>query len=535
MPRPGDVLLDRYRIVDRLGSGGMATVDRARDERLDRDVAVKVLLPNLADDPATAARFEREARSLAAAAHPGVVAVYDVDAGDRATGREPFYVMELCPGGSLADRLAGGRRIAPDELVPILVSVADGLADLHRRGVVHRDIKPQNVLFAADRAKLADFGLALADGVAGPSDLTTPGMAVGTLAYLAPEVLAGERATAAADVYALGVMAFVGLTGRPPRPATSLSELVTTVRTPAPAVSTVAPDIGPAFDELVAATLAPRPDDRPDPLAVASGLAGALGRWSRDGGPARWSGTAGGHDAAGIAWVAGVAAADPSDLVAIAREPAADRALADDETTALHVPLGATAAVPIAEPGLAGPRAVGAPRDRGAQAAPPPPRPNAARPSRALVAAATVAAVVLATLAALGAVRGPGPTSGAAPSTASPGSSLGGPSAPPSVGGASAAAPSPTSDPAIAALDAVDAAIGAAKGGPDGLKGKDVNELEDGVAAVRRALADGDRDAALEAARKLDRQIGERTKHLDKDQATRLRDASGALLQALGG
>ena len=576
MPKPGDLLLDRYRILDRLGSGGMATVDRARDERLDRDVAVKVLLPNLADDPPTAARFEREARSLAAAAHPGVVAVYDVDAGDRAAGREPFYVMELCPGGSLADRLVGGRRVAPDDLVPILVSVADGLADLHRRGVVHRDIKPQNVLFAADRAKLADFGLALADGVAGPSDLTTPGMAVGTLAYLAPEVLAGERATAAADVYGLGVMAFIGLTGRPPRAASSMAELVTMARAPASRVSAVAPDIGPAFDEIVAATLAVDPDDRPDPLAVASGLAAALGRWSRDGGPARWAGAngpelpraaaaaagagpagpagaaaaaaAGAAGAAGAASVAaagaaGAAGADPSDLVAVAREPAGDRTPADDETTALHVPLGATAAVPVGAPLLRGEPADRRPREPDREVASRTSRSDPARTSRsdpartsrALVAAATVAVLVLAALAVLGALRGPAPTSGAAPSAPSAGPSIGGLSAPPSVGEPSAAAPSPTADPAVAALDALDAAIGAAKGGPDGLKGKDVNDLEAGVAAVRRALAGGDREAALEAARKLDRQIADRTKHLDRDAAARLRDASAALLRALGG
>ncbi|HEY8846740.1 MAG TPA: serine/threonine-protein kinase, partial [Candidatus Limnocylindrales bacterium] len=253
MPSPGELLAGRYRIVAPLGSGGMATVHRARDERLDRDVAIKVLLPNHAGDPATAARFEREARSLAAASPPSVVAIYDVDAGDPAAGREPFFVMELCPGGSLAARMAGGRRMSPDELIPILVSVADGLADLHRRGVVHRDVKPQNILFAADRAKLADFGLALADDREGLSELTAPGTAVGTLNYLAPEVLAGDRASAAADVYALGVVAFVALTGEWPRPAGSMAELVAAAQAPARRLSSAAPEIGPAFDDLIAA------------------------------------------------------------------------------------------------------------------------------------------------------------------------------------------------------------------------------------------------------------------------------------------
>src|SRR5688572_25770632 len=191
MPASGDLLAGRYRILAPLGAGGMATVYRANDERLSREVALKILLPNLASDPVVAERFEREARTLAAAAHPGVVSIFDVDAGDPKTGREPFFVMELCPGGSLADRLVDGQRLTPDELIPTLVSVADGLADLHARGVVHRDVKPSNILFASDRAKLADFGLARSDDGA-LDDLTTPGTAVGTMAYLAPEVLAGD-------------------------------------------------------------------------------------------------------------------------------------------------------------------------------------------------------------------------------------------------------------------------------------------------------------------------------------------------------
>src|SRR5690349_14265511 len=140
MPAPGDLLADRYRIVAPLGACGMATVHRAHDERLARGVAVNVLLPNLAADPVTAQRFEREARAMAAVAHPGLVAVFDVDAGDPATGRDPFVVMELCPGGSLADRMGPGRPLPPDELIPILAAVADALGALHHAGLVHRDV-----------------------------------------------------------------------------------------------------------------------------------------------------------------------------------------------------------------------------------------------------------------------------------------------------------------------------------------------------------------------------------------------------------
>ena len=234
MPAPGAVLGGRYRIIAPLGAGGMATVHRARDERLDRDVAVKILLPNHAGDPVLAARFEREARSLAAAAHPGVVAVFDVDPGDPAAGIEPFFVMELCPGGSLADRLAGGQRLSPDELIPIIISIADGLAGLHASGVVHRDVKPSNILLAPARAKLADFGLARSDDPATASDLTAPGTAVGTMGYLAPDVLAGGSAGPSGDVYALAVATFTGLTGTMPRAVGSIAELVAAGGQPPP-------------------------------------------------------------------------------------------------------------------------------------------------------------------------------------------------------------------------------------------------------------------------------------------------------------
>jgi serine/threonine protein kinase len=492
MPAPGELLAGRYRIVAPLGSGGMATVHRARDERLERDVAIKVLLPNHAGDPATAARFEREARSLAAASHPSVVAVFDVDAGDPAAGREPFFVMELCPGGSLAARMAGGRRLSPDELIPVLVSIADGLADLHRRGVVHRDVKPQNILFAADRAKLADFGLALAGDSEGLSELTAPGTAVGTLSYLAPEVLAGERASAAADVYALGVVAFVGLTGELPNPAGSMAELVSASQAPARRASSVAPELGPAFDDVIAAALAPRPADRPDALEVATGLTAALGRWSRDGGVDRRASAA----------------------------TYAESGSADDATTAAAVPLGQTARIPI---------------DSSRRGATPPP---SERSAGLLLPAASILAVLLAAVLILPRLGGLLGGSVGASSRPSAGLASTGPSVAPSASssvGPSPSVASPTADPALAALDQVDAAIAAAKGGPDGLKGKEANDLESMAAAVRRALAEGNRRAALDAARKLDKRISDVADKIGDDQAARLEAASADLLDALGG
>ena len=514
MPNPGDLLMSRYRILERLGSGGMATVHRARDERLDRDVAIKVLLPNLAGDPLTAARFAREARALAAAAHPGVVAVFDVEAGDAWTGREPFFVMELCSGGSLADRLSGGARLDPGDVIPILVAIADGLAELHRRGMVHRDVKPQNILLGADRAKLADFGLALADDATGMSELTTPGTAVGTLAYLAPEILAGERASFPADVYGLGVVTFLALTGELPRSAASMADLVAASRMPPGRISSVAPDLGPAFDDIVAGALETRPDDRPDALAFASGLTGALGRWSRDGGPARRSAV--GH--ASEESVAPGVLVTPS-MTAVGRAPGGEQEVVDDATTDVAVPLGATVAAPIP-----GPAAVAPPRVT---------RTDRSRPVSWLVPVGVIALLVLAAMAIVAAL-GAGQPALPGVIASSPARSAS-PIAPSAVASALPVSPSPSVDAANDALNAMDAAIAAARGGSDGLKGKDANDLEARVADIRQRLDEGDRRAALEEARKLDRRVEDLAKNLSPDNAARLRTASQDLVRALGG
>jgi serine/threonine protein kinase len=491
MPAPGALLAGRYRIIAPLGSGGMATVHRARDERLDRDVAVKILLPNHAGDPVLAGRFEREARSLAAAAHPGVVAVFDVDPGDPAAGIEPFFVMELCQGGSLADRLAGGRRLAPDDLIPILISVTDGLAGLHARGVVHRDVKPSNIMLTTDRAKLADFGLARSDDPAEVSELTAPGTAVGTMTYLAPDVLAGGPAGAPSDVYALGVAAFVGLTGSMPRQANSVADLVAAGSRPAPLVSSVAPDLGTAFDEPIAAALSVDPAMRPDALSFGGSLAAALGRWSRA------------RPAAGsVAW----------------------RGSADPDAT--------TAAVPIA------------PMPPISPAAAAPVTPSAVRPvagqsqwGRSLLAAAAVAVIVLAGFAfASGRLPSTGPPGAAASSSPSARPSPS-PSASPSPSPSPSLSPTPVPTPsvaarALAALDGVDDAIQAARGS-GGLKGKDASDLERRAREVRSALEEGDLDGATEAARALREAVEDLGDEMDEDAAERLQNAVTAVIDIL--
>ena len=519
---PGDRLADRYRIVGVLGSGGMATVHRAVDERLERDVALKILLPNHAADPAMARRFEREARAMAAVAHPGVVAVFDVDPGDPAAGREPFFVMELCPGGSLATRLVDGRRLTPDELVPILVSVADGLDGLHRARLVHRDIKPSNILFATDRAKVGDLGLAQTELDAGPAAITAPGTAIGTLAYLAPEVLRGARAGPAADVFALATVAFLGLTGQVPRPAASMADLLRAVGRPPPLVSAVAPDLGTAFDAALAAALSTMASDRPDAIAFGSALTAGFGRWVRSGRPGTVDG---GSVAMGQAPRTG---------------PVEDRSMAD-ATTAKAMSLAPTAPIGVTgnrARGIAGPDAGPDEQRRAPTTAPvrqrTSPGPATWLPIAAAVVLIGLAAAILPGLLAPGGT-GPSPTSPrpsrAAASTASPSLSpspaLASPSPSP--------VPSPTIDPALAALAAVDAAISRARGGPDGLKGKEANELESLAAKVRRDLDAGDRAAALADAGTLDDRVRKATERIGVEDRDRLRAASADLAGALGG
>ena len=276
MPRIGESLGGRYRLDALIGSGGFATVFRAHDLRLERDVAVKVLLANHAMDPVIATRFEREARVLATVSHPNVVGIHDVALGDVTTTPEPFIVMDLCEGGSLADRLAASQTgaLPADELIPVLVDVAAGLDWLHAQGIVHRDLKPSNILLSEGRARIADLGIA----AIGPSELTAVGTTIGTLAYLAPEQLAGEQGSTASDVHALGVIAFLGLTGRAPRSAGSVADVVAASVRPVEPISAAEPGLS-AFDAPIARALARNPSQRPTATELGSMLATALERW----------------------------------------------------------------------------------------------------------------------------------------------------------------------------------------------------------------------------------------------------------------
>jgi eukaryotic-like serine/threonine-protein kinase len=194
---PGTLLGGRYRLERRIGGGGMASVWLATDGQLRRAVAVKVLSDALAGDPGYRARFRREAKVAARLSHPSLVRVFDTGDED---GR-PYLVMEHVPGPTLAARIAAGERLDANRLASELLAA---LTHIHRAGIVHRDVKPANVLFdPAGRAKLTDFGIAQ------PADatrITQTGEVIGTLHYMAPEVAAGESATARSDLYATGVV-----------------------------------------------------------------------------------------------------------------------------------------------------------------------------------------------------------------------------------------------------------------------------------------------------------------------------------------
>jgi len=507
MPMVGDVLADRYEIEGILGAGGMATVYQAIDLRLQREVAVKVLLPGLAADSAVAARFEREARSLAGAAHHGIVAVFDVEAGDQATGREPFYVMELCDGGSLADRLEEAGSLTPPDVIPTIAAIAEGLDAMHAQGLLHRDVKPHNILFCGGRPKLGDFGLARSEHRAELARLTADGTTVGTLPYLAPELLAGAAPTQASDVYGLGATAYQALTGQLPRPLGSLKDMIDDRgKMPAPA-SSVIPELRP-FDPVLAEGLAVDPAARPSPTDFAGRLGLALEDWL--------SAPAGSADPP---------AEEPADAaktaaIAIATVPSPAPVTAQTETVLLPV----AEQEPEPEPQVA----PVAPR---APARPPRPMPGFRidpQLQRRLLAVAggivglaafvVIAAILSRTLDTSGFFdvgafdRSPGASESAAPS------------------------PTPTaaaSNPALEAVNDVLAAIDAARGGSNGLKGSEANELTNLATRVRSALQAGDFEEAREAAASLKDRAEKFSKDLGDDRKARLLDAIDALREAI--
>jgi serine/threonine-protein kinase len=252
-PRIGSYLANRYRIEARVERGGMATVYRARDEILGRDVAIKVMHAGLAGDPTFLERFRREAQNAARLSHPNVVAVYDCGAADG----EPYIVMELVDGTTLRSLLERFGRLDTRTARHVARGVAAALDHAHSKGIVHRDVKPENVLVTPDgQVKVVDFGIAKA---LGPQSMRlTTDRPIGTIAYVAPEQLTGADVDGRADVYALGAMAYEMLAGRPPFRGDT-PQAVAAARMARP---TLSPGVSPSVDGAVTKATSARPEDR---------------------------------------------------------------------------------------------------------------------------------------------------------------------------------------------------------------------------------------------------------------------------------
>jgi serine/threonine-protein kinase len=248
----------RYTLERVLGRGGMSTVYYATDGKLDRPVALKLLADHLSDDHAFRKRLLHEARVAARLSHPSIVQVYD--AGEE--GERPYIVMEYIEGETLAATLRRRHRLAPGEVVELALQICDGLAYAHAARLVHRDVKPQNLLITpAGDVKIADFGIARADG---GTHATETGTILGTAAYLPPEQAAGKEATPAADLYSLGVVLYELLSGEQPYQFTSLPELL--ARQQAAVIRPLhelTADVPPALEQVVLRCLATDPRARP--------------------------------------------------------------------------------------------------------------------------------------------------------------------------------------------------------------------------------------------------------------------------------
>ncbi len=264
--------LGPYEIVSPIGAGGMGEVYRAKDARLGREVAIKVLPSHLTDDPDLKARFEREARAISQLTHPHICTLYDVGSAD---GVE-YLVMELLEGQTLADRIEKGP-LPTDQVIRFGVEIADALDRAHRAGIVHRDLKPGNVMLTKSGVKLLDFGLAKVvasrEAEAGLSSLPTElgasrpltqrGTVMGTFQYMAPEQLEGKEADARTDIFALGCVLYEMATGKKAFSGASQASLVSAILRDDPRpISEIAPMAPPALDRLVKTCLAKDPEER---------------------------------------------------------------------------------------------------------------------------------------------------------------------------------------------------------------------------------------------------------------------------------
>jgi serine/threonine protein kinase len=255
---PGNLIAGRYRLEQRLAAGGMGEVWRGTDTRLNRVVAVKLLHSGLSGNDRFRARFHQEAQAVAQLQSPGIVALYDYGEEHAPEGLVSYLIMELVRGQALDNVLRQRRRLSPNETLKIMASAAEALDVAHQAHIIHRDIKPGNLLVDPDGSvKIVDFGIAAAKGGAG---LTETGTVMGTLAYASPEQLQGSQLTGATDVYSLGIVGYEALAGRPPfagnEPTAAIAGHLT--GTPAP----LPPDIPPPVANIIMRCLAKDPRQR---------------------------------------------------------------------------------------------------------------------------------------------------------------------------------------------------------------------------------------------------------------------------------
>lgn len=274
MSTPPARIGDRYRLGEPIARGGMASVYHAHDERLDRPVAVKLMRDELGQDRTALRRFETEALRAASVNHPNIVAVYDVGA----EAGVPYIVMELIESGDLTAALAADRPMSPERATRIGIDVASALEAAHAAGVVHRDIKPGNILLDADdRARVADFGIARATG---DESLTGTGSMLGSVDYFSPEQARGERATEASDLYALGVVLYELLTGeRPFSGDTAYAVATARLRRPPPPVRQANPTVPAPLAAIVERAMSRDPAQR---FSSAADLRRALEGWTSE-------------------------------------------------------------------------------------------------------------------------------------------------------------------------------------------------------------------------------------------------------------